>query len=67
MSNLDDLTTDQMLRQILLKVNIIEASMSGLQTKVVAIKDNVSRLNKQVHDLQNIVNAHEQELRNLSV
>jgi hypothetical protein len=67
MANTDDLTTDQMIRHIFGQVNKIEASMSQVQAKVVALEDNVQRLNKQVYDLQNIVNTREQELRGLSV
>jgi hypothetical protein len=67
MANSDDLTTDQMIKQIFSSTKNIEASMSTLQNKVVALEDNVAKLNKQVYDLQNIVNTREQELKSLSV
>jgi hypothetical protein len=63
----DDLTTDQMIKQIFASVKNIETSMSQMQNKVVVLEDNVAKLNKQVYDLQNIVNTREQELKSLSV
>jgi hypothetical protein len=67
MSNNDELTTDQMIRLTFASVKNIEASMSQVQAKVTVLETNVDKLNKQVYDLQNIVNSREQELRALSV
>jgi hypothetical protein len=63
----DDLTTDQMIKQIFTSVKNIETSMSQVQSRVVVLEDNVAKLNKQVYDLQNVVNSREQELKSLSV
>jgi hypothetical protein len=63
----DNLTTDQMIRQIFASVKNIETSMSQVQSRVVVLEDNVAKLNRQVYDLQNVVNTREQELKSQSV
>lgn len=65
--NLDDMTTDQVIRSIFHSVKNIEATLADQQKKVVVLENNVVTLNKQVYDLQNIVNLREQELRGLSI
>jgi hypothetical protein len=62
-----ELTTEQMIKHIYSTVNNIEATMKQQQAKVESLENDVTRLNKQVYDLQNIVNAKEQESRGLSV
>jgi hypothetical protein len=62
-----DLTTEDMIKHIFASVKNIESSMSLLQTKVVSLEKDNALLNQKVYDLQNIVNAREQEQRGLSV
>jgi hypothetical protein len=65
--SVDNLTTDEIIRLTFATVKKIEATQAELQTKVIKLEDNVTVLNKQVSDLQNLVNRREQELRSLSV
>jgi uncharacterized protein YfkK (UPF0435 family) len=56
-----------MIRYIYKSMKKIEASNEKLQSKVSDLESKVDQLNKKVLDLQNIVNAREQDLRGLSV
>jgi hypothetical protein len=62
-----DLSMEEMIRYIYKSMKRIEASNEKLESKVIVLESNVDQLNKKVLDLQNIVNAREQQLRGLSV
>jgi hypothetical protein len=58
---------EEMVRHIYASTNRMEAILSYQQVRVTNCETNVQLLNRQVYDLQNIVNLREQELRGLSI
>jgi hypothetical protein len=62
-----NLSLEDMVKHIYVTVNRMEARFSEQQQRITKCESNVDVLNKQVYDLQNIVNLREQELRGLSV
>lgn len=66
-SDPSELSTDQMIRAIYTSVKKMETRLEEQQTKIVKLEEEVSTLNKQVYQLQNLVNQNEQEKKSLAV
>jgi hypothetical protein len=66
-SSTDNLSLEEMVRHIYASTNRMEAILSEQQVRVTNCETNVQLLNRQVYDLQNIVNLREQEARGLSI
>ncbi len=61
------LPDSMVLREILATVKRTEATLKDHQERVVKLEKDVDTLNKQVYDLQNIINLREQQLRSKTV
>ncbi len=62
-----NLSLEDMVKAIYLKVNSFDTAFKEQQKKIASLEEEVSSLNKQVRTLQNIVNNNEQEKRSLSL
>jgi hypothetical protein len=62
-----NLSLEEMVKHIYVTVNRMESRFSEQQQRITECEAKVDVLNRQVYDLQNIVNLREQELRGLSV
>jgi hypothetical protein len=67
MANSSELSMEEMVKHIFTTVNRIDATLSEQQKKITDCEAKIQHLDRQVYDLQNIVNLREQELRGLSV
>jgi predicted RNase H-like nuclease (RuvC/YqgF family) len=67
MATNEKLSLEEMVRHIYNTTNRMEATLADQQTRINACETNVQVLNRQVYDLQNVVNLREQELRGLTI
>ncbi len=62
-----DLSLEDMVKAIYLKVNSIDARFEAQQAKIDKLEKEVKELNSKVYSLQNVINHHEQDKRALSL